>query len=438
MAPITQPALYVKENDKKIKLSGNSIVPITIIDGQDRAYYSQIRLHWERIANSGSMKLFSNDHSNKREGIRTGGKTVWEAFKREDNIGNGNTVGGRTVHEDQGDQRKTTRSIDAKIAADNRQFPFNRNLGMTTSECFASKDGACTRDEMVLQAAAEFADTIDGNAEGGKKTNGKTSNESSSVPIEEKIKKAIKKTKCDSESCLLHDKSFKAFAKGRGVTLGQINRTLEIDFKTEGPRDEIEWLSNIHIDDTLGRWAREYDNFFPFPFAMMDFADYKHELVTIPLADILDGKVDINMGPMVDTIKRPSKCMGCVLNTDVSTGKGKHWVVVFVDCRDQKEWSIEYFNSTGNKIPKAVKRWFVSAKEQLTEYANKHNLKVNINIVEVTVVGHQTQDSECGVYSLFYIRRRLEGTPYTFFTDLDKRISDDYMVEFRRFLFRHH
>ena len=54
----------------------------------------------------------------------------------------------------------------------------------------------------------------------------------------------------------------------------------------------------------------------------------------------------------------------------------------------------------------------------------------------VTSVAHQRSQTECGPYSLYYIRRRLEGAPVETFTDPKVRISDEAMEEFRRYLFR--
>jgi len=46
---------------------------------------------------------------------------------------------------------------------------------------------------------------------------------------------------------------------------------------------------------------------------------------------------------------------------------------------------------------------------------------------------HQRGDTECGVYSLYYIRQRLEGTPARWFaTDT---VPDDAMIKFRKHLF---
>jgi hypothetical protein len=54
--------------------------------------------------------------------------------------------------------------------------------------------------------------------------------------------------------------------------------------------------------------------------------------------------------------------------------------------------------------------------------------------VAVTRVDHQQSQTECGLYALFYIRRRLEGTPYSFF--FEQLVPDAAMTKFREHIFR--
>jgi Ulp1 family protease len=48
-------------------------------------------------------------------------------------------------------------------------------------------------------------------------------------------------------------------------------------------------------------------------------------------------------------------------------------------------------------------------------------------------IRHQDGSSECGVYCLYFIRSRLEGTAFARF--LNARISDEAMILFRRYIF---
>lgn len=200
---------------------------------------------------------------------------------------------------------------------------------------------------------------------------------------------------------------------------------LETRFKPAGPRDSCGLLSNNHIDNVLQRWARVFPGFYPCPFAMMDFDTNGDPFGRLNLLDIMDGNEHVYLGPALGHVKRKCDSFGCVVNTDVSSGPGKHWVAVFVDLVNG---TIEYFNSAGNPPPKVMTKW-----KERTRAVLATRLP-NAKTIAVTSVRHQKSNTECGLYSLYYIRHRLEGTPYTHF--VDNLIPDDVMIKFRKHVFR--
>ena len=66
--------------------------------------------------------------------------------------------------------------------------------------------------------------------------------------------------------------------------------------------------------------------------------------------------------------------------------------------------------------------------KQLQDHSGKQ-------VVQKTNTGnrHQYGNSECGLYSLFFIRHRLDGNPYESF--LEYAYKDDIMTEFRKYCF---
>lgn len=242
--------------------------------------------------------------------------------------------------------------------------------------------------------------------------------------------KKEKETKCESEYCLVKSKDFKEFARRKNISDSELKEN-EGNFKIEGPRNSLALLNNFHIDDTLKNWAKEFDFFFPCPFAMMDFETTKEPFSTIFIPYVYEGEYTLNLGEK--EIKRKNTCFGCVINTDVSTGGGKHWTCAFVDMRDPNLVTVEYFNSVPNPPRKPINRWLEKTKKELmTPYKNFKGFPV-VKSIPVVSVDHQQNDSECGVYSLYYIRRRLEGTSYKYFQGLP--IHDENISEFRKYLF---
>jgi len=248
----------------------------------------------------------------------------------------------------------------------------------------------------------------------------------------EVVREAAEILGCTSESCVLAHPAVREFAAQNEVPAQALDRELETRFKTAGPRDSLALLSNYNIDETLQRWARVFTGFFPCPFAMMDFDRNGDLFGTIDMVDVLEGRVPVNLG--VEQVKRKSTCFGCALNTDTSSGPGKHWVAVFVDCRPPPgsgPWTVEYFNSAGRPPTKPAAGWMARTRARLAEYRGDAG---SVESVAVTDVGHQDSQTECGLYTLYYIRKRLEGTPYTFF--FRQLVPDAAMTAFRKHVFR--
>jgi hypothetical protein len=202
---------------------------------------------------------------------------------------------------------------------------------------------------------------------------------------------------------------------------------LERSFKAAGPRDSLALLSNFNIDETLQRWARIYPRFFPCPFAMIDFDRNGDLFGTVDLPAVLAGRVAADLGPAHGKVRRPCDTFGCVVNTDPSHLGGHHWFAMFVDCRAEP-WTVEYFNSVGSPPPKPIVGWQERTRAALAALGKQ------VRAVIATDLDHQDSQTECGLYSLYYIRRRLEGVPHTFFAT--ERIPDAAMTEFRKHIFR--
>jgi hypothetical protein len=117
--------------------------------------------------------------------------------------------------------------------------------------------------------------------------------------------------------------------------------------------------------------------------------------------------------------------IGLIFNLDTHNLNGSHWTALYID-NDLK--TIEYFDSVGNRPNKYINK--IVKKIQLNLMKKfKKNYKILINDVE-----HQTQNSECGIYSIYYIIHRLFGNS---FIELSTNIiKDEDMNKFRYNIFR--
>lgn len=198
-------------------------------------------------------------------------------------------------------------------------------------------------------------------------------------------------------------------------------------FKAEGPRETTELVSNFDIINILNRWQYEFPDFYSYGFAMIDFADTKSDLARIAPSNLIKGLKIVNDEKELEIKK--FKTFACVINTDHSNGRGKHWVCIFGDCRNDKKWTIEFFNSSGNPPTSEIVEWMEYARDNLNKL-NPGKVKTRV----VSSIRHQNSRTECGIYSLYYIRSRLDGVSYKVLASA--RIKDEAMIEFRKHLFR--
>lgn len=254
------------------------------------------------------------------------------------------------------------------------------------------------------------------------------------LPATAAVKAAAQLLDCGSEACVVEHPDLLQYVRQRAGPQAATALAAEAAqrFKERGPRNSTALLSNFNIDGVLRRWAEEFPRFFCCAFAMMDFAEAGgYELARVSLPHVRQGRAT-QQSLQGKPLRRPCDTFACVLNTDVSSGQGKHWVCLLVDMRPPAEpWTVEYFNSAGNPPPRAVTRWCETTADELREHRGAAG---EVRTLAVTDVAHQKSRTECGLYALFYIRARLEGRPASFFAK--EKVPDAAMTEFRKHVFR--
>ena len=171
-------------------------------------------------------------------------------------------------------------------------------------------------------------------------------------------------------------------------------------FKPQMPKTKRAWLSTNDINTVLQQY-QEMDTSFKFLGALpSDF--YTQIKVTY---------TDIQL----------YKKVGVVLNHDTHDEPGSHWVALLID---NVRRTIEYFDSAGNP-PNRMIRGFINKVRQ--------TLPSGYTYLENTVV-HQKQNSECGVYAVYYIIQRLLGKSFREISHYV--IRDKAMNIFRQYIFR--
>ncbi len=197
--------------------------------------------------------------------------------------------------------------------------------------------------------------------------------------------------------------------------------------------DSNHWLNNTEIDHVQYQLMLNYPGYYYSNIHMIDLGMFDPsnkdiiDFKPIALTDLdfvaeLKGKGHLKGNGPLETY-------GIVVNTDVSTGGGIHWFAIFMDFRSTP-MTIEYFNSSGYNIKKKdFKLFFIKLADDISMNVGK------CEFLKVSDIQHQSSDtSNCGVYALYYIWKRLGGTPIEYFKK--NKVTDDSIVLFRKYFFR--
>jgi hypothetical protein len=214
---------------------------------------------------------------------------------------------------------------------------------------------------------------------------------------------------CESESCWLRQKFIKE---------NMDNELLQFTFAPKSPdtwkKKPNEWLSSVDIEKVMKQYEHAYPSFQFIGPSPIDFDTLKlydqcvwEELCKFDLYNYLhNGKNKI----------------GIVFNTDPHYKGGSHWVALFINVAKKY---IYYFDSNGNPPQNEIKVFIERVKAQ------GQKLHIPFKVMSNYPFEHQRQDSECGMYVLYFISQILLNKKKP--DDFGKvRISDEEMNKLRK------
>ena len=208
---------------------------------------------------------------------------------------------------------------------------------------------------------------------------------------------------------------------------------------TEWKHNKNAWLSNYDIDAVLKQYQRTFHPVFislgPSP---IDFDDKK-----------TDGQCvwnELCKFSLSTEYQKGVRKIGIIYNLDTHRGPGIHWVSMFIDLSEDEEKGekpfIFYFNSTSQPMPKRIHDLIERLQKQWVEFKG-----TKFQVYKNTRVKHQRSNSECGMYSLFFVitclTRKTDLKPDKILTTNDlvelfsgkHRIDDKYVAKFRDIYF---
>jgi len=118
--------------------------------------------------------------------------------------------------------------------------------------------------------------------------------------------------------------------------------------------------------------------------------------------------------------------IGIIFNTDPHNKGGAHWISMFINLKKNKMY---YFDSVGDPVPDEI--------EVLVQRIQNEGIKLKRDITyeDSEGIGHQRKNTECGIYSLYFIVKMLEGANFNDFNSTSKLIHDDEITKYRKIFF---
>jgi len=215
---------------------------------------------------------------------------------------------------------------------------------------------------------------------------------------------------------------------------------LRPEMPIEWAKNPIEWLSNYDIEAVMRQYSDEkkykyaFLGVFPIDFSEED----KFGRCLYSHICSLNIKKYVNKGV---------KYLGLITNLDKHNESGSHWTSTFIIIDPKnKSYGAHYYDSTARPIPSYVRKFMRTVMTQCKELYPKHNFRMTYNNIQ-----HQKKNTECGMFSMVYQIRWLNlnlhhkklkiNSPLKDIKAPDKilndnMITDDIMVQNRKYLFR--
>jgi hypothetical protein len=229
--------------------------------------------------------------------------------------------------------------------------------------------------------------------------------------------KSRMKDVCDKESCWLRQQ----------FSSNEMKNELRTAFAPAAPdewkHNPNQWLSSRDIAAVMKQYERKYKCFTFIGPSPIDYDTHKRygecvweELCHFSLAN------EINNG---------KKKIGIVFNLDPHYKQGSHWVSLFINI---ERGLIFFFDSVGDRIPRKIKEFVEEVTLQGRQLSSKNIKPIHFRFEENYPFEHQYEDTECGIYSLFFIISLLEDTHKEEYFKTN-RITDKCIERFRKIYF---
>ena len=222
-----------------------------------------------------------------------------------------------------------------------------------------------------------------------------------------------RRARCKTERCLIEKAPI-----DQGKKKYLLRRYYRPKMPNEWKSDPDQWLDSNNISDVMKQYEEAYPHFKFYGANPIDFAapDPYNEQAAAENKCLNEDICKLNLK---DLLKRGKTHLGFVYNLDPSNKGGSHWIASFTDIPGHKTY---YFDSYGIKPPAQISRFMRSMTLQDDQMKLAYNAR-----------RFQHGDTECGMYSLYFLIRMLEGDDFKKFCRRAPR--DGEMLALRKWLF---
>ncbi len=201
---------------------------------------------------------------------------------------------------------------------------------------------------------------------------------------------------CDDQRCWLKQRFI-------NKTSNRIKTDLTKNtFRPEGPQGKFDWLNTFNINNVMEQYMTKHKDFKFLGALPLDFDDVE----TL-------GIKNLNFNDLVNSGKTK---LGMVFNLDKHTESGSHWNAAYADLVGGH---VYFFDSYGTNPPPEIRKLL----RRIARFIGEYNPNVKPN-VDFNRIRHQWGGSECGVFSIYFILRMLEGSNFHEFVKEDFRDED--------------
>lgn len=215
---------------------------------------------------------------------------------------------------------------------------------------------------------------------------------------------------CKTEACLLKKDLISSKKK-------------EKFYRNELPKDVVEdktaWLSNFDIDGVMKQFEASYPEFEYYEATPIDFdkCSVNGDLCKLTLAELNE---------------REKSKVGIIFNTDDSSGKGKHWIALYVDMKglnSNGKPGLYYIDSFASKMPTQI--------DELVKKFTEESIDVLGNTMTLAhnSKSFQKNNYACGYYCMHFIEHMLQENSFSDYKALPP--TDKMMEEYSQKCFIH-